>query len=184
MVTRVKKLKAVLNFIDSLNDRVGRILSYGVFFMFVLVLIEVIRRYFFNSPTVWGNELTQLIFGAYVILSGGYILRHGGHVNVDIFYSQLSDRWKAVVDIVTFVVFFLFSGIMLIYGSSFALESLTTYEHSQSAWNPPIYPFKLMIPLAALLLLLQGLTKLIRDVYFLVTGKHLQPDDIAERESL
>lgn len=183
----MKLLRAALDLVDHLNDWIGRIVSYGVFFMFVLVLIEVIRRYFFNSPTVWGNELTQLIFGSYVILSGGYILKHGGHVNVDIFYSKLSNKRKAIVDIITFIIFFLFIGILFLYGGSFALESLMTYEHSQSAWNPPIYPFKLMIPLSALLLLLQGSAKLIRDIYFLATGKNFKTDDIAEsaeRESL
>lgn len=180
----MKKLYAVLNIVDSLNDWVGRISAYGIFFMFVLVLIEVIRRYFFNWPTVWTNELTQLIFGAYAILSGGYILRHGGHVSVEIFYSRLSNKWKAIVDIATCAVFFLFCGILFVYGGSLALESLTALEHSQSAWNPPIYPFKLMIPLAALLILLQGGVKLIRDILFLATGNHHKNDHNSERESV
>ena len=81
----MQTINAVLRCIDNLNDWIGKILSYAVFIMFVLVLSEVVRRYFFNSPTVWANELTQLVFGVYVILSGGYILRWGGHVNVDIF---------------------------------------------------------------------------------------------------
>ena len=115
---RVKTLNSILRFIDNLNDWIGKILSYGSFLMFILVLSEVVRRYFFNSPTVWANELTQLIFGAYVILSGGYILRWGGHVNVDIFYSTLSDRWKAVLDIATAIVFFLFCSMLFVYGEN------------------------------------------------------------------
>ena len=69
----MRKLIAVLGYVDALNDWVGKVLSFGVLFMFFLVLSEVIRHYFFNAPTVWGNELTQLIFGMYVILSGGHI---------------------------------------------------------------------------------------------------------------
>jgi len=180
----VQTLNAVLRWIDNLNDWVGRILSFGIFFMFVLVLAEVIRRYFFNSPTVWGNELTQLIFGAYVVLSGGHILRWGGHVNVDIFYSRLSDKRKAVLDIATYIIFFLFCSMLLYYGGQLAWESLTTLEHSQSAWNPPLYPFKLMIPLGALLLLLQGTAKLIRDILTLISGKPVQRAETAERETL
>jgi len=180
----VKVLTTILNLVDNMNDWIGRILSYGVFMMFILVLTEVIRRYFFNAPTVWGNELTQLIFGVYVILSGGYILRWGGHVNVDIFYAQLSDRWKAILDIITSSIFFLFCIMLLIYGGSLAWESLSTFEHSQSAWNPPLYPFKLAIPLAALLLLLQGLAKLIRDILTLIRGQAVKVIETAERETL
>ena len=57
---------------------------------------------------------------------------------------------------------------LLIYGGSLAWDSLSRFEHSQSAWNPPLYPAKLMIPLAAVLLLLQGLVKLIRDILILL----------------
>jgi len=180
----VQILNAVLRFIDNLNDWVGRVLSLSILLMFVLVLMEVIRRYFFNSPTVWGNELTQLIFGAYVILSGGYILRYGGHVNVDIFYARLSPKPKALLDIITFILFFLFCGMLLIYGGQLAWESLITWEHTQSAWNPPAYPFKLMIPLGAFLLLLQGIAKLIRDILILTTGTSIATGQTAEKEIL
>ena len=160
-------LKAFLKFIDAVNDRVGNLLSYFLFFFFVLLLMEVVLRYFFNSPTVWANELAQMLFGAYAILAGGYILRTGGHVNVDILYSRLSRKTRAALDVITSSLFFLFSGMLLIYGGSLAWDSLSRFEHSQSAWNPPLYPAKLMIPLAAILLMLQGLAKLIRDILIL-----------------
>ena len=83
-------LKTLMTIVDKVNDRVGNLLSYFLFFFFMLLLLEVILRYFFNSPTVWANELAQMLFGAYAILAGGYIMRTGGHVNVDILYSRLS----------------------------------------------------------------------------------------------
>jgi TRAP-type mannitol/chloroaromatic compound transport system permease small subunit len=175
---------AILGFIDALNDWVGKILSFGVLAMFLLVLSEVIRRYFFNAPTVWGNELTQLIFGMYVILSGGHILRWGGHVNVDILYSRIGSKTKAVVDIITFFLFFLFCGMMLLYGGSLAWESLSILERSNSAWEVPLYPWKMMIPIGALLLLLQGVAKLIRDILTLSTGTRFELGDAGERETL
>jgi TRAP-type mannitol/chloroaromatic compound transport system permease small subunit len=180
----VRTLKAILGFIDALNDWVGKVLSYGVLAMFLLVLSEVIRRYFFNAPTVWGNELTQLIFGMYVILSGGHILRWGGHVNVDIIYSRFGLRTKAVIDIFTFSLFFLFCGMMLLYGGSLAWESLSILERSNSAWEVPLYPWKMMIPIGASLLLLQGIVKLIRDVLTVSTGTELKPEGEGERETI
>ena len=180
----VHTLNAVLRFIDNLNDWIGKALSLSILLMFFLVLVEVIRRYFFNSPTVWGNELTQLLFGTYVILSGGYILRHNGHVNVDIFYSRLSIKTKALMDIFTSILFFLFCGMLLMYGGQLAWESLTTWERSRSAWNPPLYPFKLMIPLGAFLLLLQGIAKLIRDILILTSRSTYTTVKPAEKDPL
>ena len=161
-------LKRFIKTIDAINDRAGSILSYFLFAFFALLFIEVILRYFFNSPTVWANELAQMLFGTYAILGGGYILLIGGHVNVDIVYSRFSAKTRAAIDIVTSLLFFLFCGMLLIYGGSLAWDSLSRFEHSQSAWNPPLYPAKLMIPLAAALLILQGITKLIRDFLILL----------------
>jgi len=101
-------LKAFLKIINAVNDWVGNLLSYFLFLFFALLFMEVILRYFFNSPTVWANELAQMLFGAYAILAGGYILRTGGHVNVDILYSHLSKKSKAGLDIFTSILFFLF----------------------------------------------------------------------------
>ena len=176
--------KLSLSIIDTVNDRVAILLSYFLFFFFVLLLVEVVLRYFFNSPTVWANELAQMLFGAYAILAGGYILRIGGHVNVDILYSRLSRKSRAALDIVTSLLFFLFCGMLLIYGGSLAWDSLSRFEHSQSAWNPPLYPAKLMIPLAAFLLMLQGLAKLIRDILILFNMDTDVPRETQKGETL
>jgi TRAP-type mannitol/chloroaromatic compound transport system permease small subunit len=177
-------LNKFIRTIDAINDWVGRILSYFLFAFFVLLFIEVILRYFFNSPTVWANELAQMLFGAYAILGGGYILLTGGHVNVDIVYTRFSAKTRAAVDIVTSTLFFLFCGMLLVYGGSLAWDSLSRFEHSQSAWNPPLYPAKLMIPTAAALLILQGITKLIRDILILL-GKDVSAGPTPEKgESL
>jgi len=147
-----------------MNDWVGRVLWFAIVIITLLVLSEVVRRYFFNAPTVWGNELTQLVFAVYVVLAGGHVLRWGGHVNVDILYNRFSEKVRAIADICTFFIFFLFCGMMVIYGGSLAWESISIWERSNSAWGPPLYPVKLMIPIGALLLLLQGIAKLIRDI--------------------
>lgn len=160
-------MERVLGVVDYVNDRLGRILSLGILLIFGLLVLEVALRYLFNSPTVWANELTQMMFGAYVVLSGGHLLWCGGHVNVDIIYSRLSPKAKAWMDVLTSSVFFAFSVMLLYYGGSLALESLARWEHSQSPWNPPIYPVKLTIPLGALLVLLQGTAKLVRDILVL-----------------
>lgn len=147
-----------------LNERVGRYAALLVLPIFVLLFVEVLLRYFFRTPTVWTNELAQLLFGAYAVLSGGYLLARGGHVNVDIVYSHFPRRVRAAVDVLTSVLFFLFVVLLLALGFAFAWDAVAKLEHSHSAWNPPVWPFKAMIPVAAALLLLQGVAKLIADV--------------------
>jgi TRAP-type mannitol/chloroaromatic compound transport system permease small subunit len=177
-------LRAMIQATYRINDWIGKIISYFILLMFVLLIVEVIRRYIFNSPTVWGNELTQMLFGAYVVLCGGHILASGGHVNVDIIFSKLSRKTQAKLDIITSFLFFMFSVMMVYYGGSLAWESLSTFEHSQSAWNPPIYPVKLTIPLGAALLLIQGIAKLMRDILIVIKGEDYSVVELQEKETL
>ena len=162
--------KGILVAIDWANDKIGHVLSYCLFILFILIMSEVIMRYIFNAPTIWQGELAQYIFAAYAILCGGFILRTGGHVNVDIIYSHFSEKTKAVCDLITSVLFFFFTGALFIYGGSFALESISYLETSQSAWDVPLWPVKCLIPIGALLLLLQGVAKFVQDIY-IVLGK-------------
>lgn len=164
-------ISAFTRAITSVNEWVGRWVSYLVWPMFFLLFLEVIFRYGFRRPTVWTNELSQMLFGAFAVLSGGYLIARGGHVNVDIIYSRLPRRARAFCDVLTSGAFFIFAGTVLYFGASMAWDSLSRLEHSQSAWNPPLYPVKLTIPLGALLLLLQGLAKFLNDLTVLVRGE-------------
>ncbi|MAM00593.1 MAG: ABC transporter substrate-binding protein [Alteromonadaceae bacterium] len=160
----MRPIHAFMNGVSRLNDFIGRWVAILVFAMFVLLLLEVFMRYVMASPTAWTNELTQLLFGVYAVMAGGYVMVHRGHVNVDLLYSHLSRRAQAGVDIFTSIIFFIFMGAVLYFGTDMALESIRGLETSYSAWNPPIWPAKTAIPVAALLLLLQGVVKLLEDI--------------------
>lgn len=157
-------LNAFIRGITRLNEFVGRWIALLVFAMFAFLLLEVGFRYLLNAPTVWTNELTQMLFGVYAVMSGGYILVHKGHVNVDLLHSHLSPRKRAVMDILTSVLFFIFTLALLWFGIDMARESMSTWETSYSAWNPPLWPVKLAIPIGTGLLVLQGLAKLLEDI--------------------
>jgi TRAP-type mannitol/chloroaromatic compound transport system permease small subunit len=161
--------------VDAINDWIGRMLSPLVLIISALLLMESIRRYLFNSPTVWASELTQMLFGAYGILAGGYVLFLDSHVKVDIFSSHLPKKVRTLLDIITSSLFFLFSGVLIYFGTSMALDSLSIWEHSNSAWNPPVYPIKMMIPIGALLIFLQGIVKLVREITSLTEREDAQP---------
>ncbi|MCV0396352.1 MAG: TRAP transporter small permease subunit [Rhizobiaceae bacterium] len=157
-------LKTFARVTGRINDLVGYVTAHLVLVMFVLLFCEVLFRYLWRQPTVWTGELSQMLFGVYALLGGGYLLARGGHVNVDIVYGAFPPRVKASIDVFTSILFFLFVAVLLWQGLSLASDSIARWERSHSAWNPPIWPVKLAIPLAALLILLQGLVKLASDI--------------------
>ena len=113
------------------------------------------------------------MLGAYFILLGAYALRWRAHIAMDLLYARWSPREKAIIDVTSSLLFFFFIGSLLYFGADFAWGSITKLEHSSTIWNPPIYPVKLCIPVAALLVLFQGIAKLIRDLNMVIKGKDL-----------
>ena len=174
-------LEPILVAVEKVNDFFSKILWVGVLLTFVIILYEVIMRYFFNRPNVWTNELSQYVFAAYAVLCGGYLMRGRRHVNVEILYNRFSPKGKIIANIVTFPVFLMFTGAMLLLGTSFAWESMSRFEHSQSAWNPPVFPVKMLLPIGAFLLFMQGIVNLIRDIQQLRAGGKEAAEEHVER---
>lgn len=171
----MRTLLTLTRAVTWLNDRLGRLVSFLALGMFGLLIVEVALRYVLRAPTVWTNELAQMLFGAYAVLAGGYLLAHRAHVNVDILYARFPPRVRAGIDVVTSALFFVFVLVLVTEGGSLAWESVERLEHSQSAWNPPIWPIKLALPIGAGLLLLQGIVQLIHDI-LVVLGLEVRED--------
>jgi len=160
-----------LNLIDLISEWTGKISAFLIIVLSFVIGYEVLARYIFNQSTVWAHETSAMVFGAYVIFGGAYTLSIGGHVNMDLVYQRLSTRKKALMDIITFWFFALFCAVLVWKGGDSAWYALKNLEHSGSIWNPPIYPIKLVLPIGAFLLLLQGVAKFIRDAITLVRGR-------------
>ncbi|MCH8503249.1 MAG: TRAP transporter small permease subunit, partial [Ectothiorhodospiraceae bacterium] len=127
----MRYLTTFIQGITWFNERLGRwFISYLAFVIFALLLFEMVARYVFSSPTIWATELTQMMFGAYVMLSGGYLLVHRGHLNVDIFYDRFKPRTRAMVDIVTSLLFFAFLLVLLKEGWQMAEDAMGRWERS------------------------------------------------------
>ena len=167
----MRYLRLILRGIDGLNLRIAQVVSWAVVLLIITTVYEVIMRYVFNSPTNWVFEFNYLLNGPYFMILGAYTLAVNGHVNVDIFTARLSPRKQAVLSLVTMPVFFFFIIILLIFGGKFALIALQSRETLSSAWAPPVYPVKMMIPFAAFLMLLQGIAKFVRDLHLAITGR-------------
>ena len=159
---------ALARAITRLNRWIGRVVAWLILPIFLMLIIDVGMRYLVGRPSIWTTELTQLVFGVYAVIGGGYLLAERAHVNVDIIYGRLKRERKALLDVVTSVLFFLFLAVLMYQGTEMAWDSVERLETSQSIWNPPIWPVKLMIPVAGLLLLLQGIVRLVSDIRVLL----------------
>lgn len=95
-----------LDWIDVINEWVGRMVSFLIIPMTVITVIEVILRYVFSRPTLWAWDINMMILGAFTVMTGGYVLLKEGHVAMDVFVANLSLRVRAVIALVTSVLFF------------------------------------------------------------------------------
>ena len=161
----------LLKIIEHISDKSGKVMSMLIFAMMGVLLFEVISRYVFNVPTFWVHETTRYIFGSYILIAGVYTLRHRAHVSVDILYRHFSERQKAIVDLATSVFFYLFCGVLLWKGVDMTYNSWIVWETSSTPWGPPLVPLKIWIPIAALLILLEGTAKFIRDFITAITAR-------------
>jgi len=150
------------NTLETFNDWVGNIISFCIVIFVIILTYETIARYLFNAPTKWAYQLIWSLSCLYFFLGGVYALRHNGHINMDVIYNRFSIRGKAIADLLTSLLFFLFIGILFCKGIEFAWESLTRLENSGPPLYWPIYPVKLFVPIASFLLLLQGVIKFVR----------------------
>ncbi len=158
-------LARCLKFQDGVSEFVGKTVSWLCLVMIAVLMYEVVGRYLFNSPTEWAHESTTMLYGTFCILGGVYTHRHNGHVRSEAIYSLFPARARAVMDVITGLVGLAVFGVFFFVVLDFALESWQSNEHSsKSTWAPPIYPFKSVLPLAALLIWLQSLVHLIRDL--------------------
>ena len=150
--------------ITRLNIWVAKLAAWLILPMFFLLMADVIMRYVVGSAAIWTAEFAQLIFGVYAVIAGGYLLVERAHVNVDIFYGKFSARRKAVADLATSFLMFLFLAVLIWQGTDMAWESAEKLERSNSIWNPHIWPVKVAIPVAGVLLLLQAFVRIASDI--------------------
>ena len=164
-------MRAFFRLIDGVNNGLGQVICYFVVFAMLIISFETMMRYAFNAPTKWAHEVTGLVIAAYYLLGGAYALRHAAHVNVDILHSRFPLRIRAVVDLITALLFFLFLGVVFWKGGAFAWQSLMVLETTGSPLFAPLYPVKLVLPIAASLMLLHGIATFIRNAVTAITGR-------------
>ncbi|MFZ2739456.1 MAG: TRAP transporter small permease subunit [Burkholderiaceae bacterium] len=157
-------MEQLIKAIDQFSKVVGHAFAWCVVILTVGTGYEVFMRYLFNDPTSWAFDLSYLMYGAVFYMAGAYTLSRGGHVRADMYYRTWKETTQAKVELLLYILFF-FPGILalVVAGGSYGLESMRIGEMSvNSPAGIPIWPLKMMIPVGAALIALQGFGEVLR----------------------
>lgn len=172
--------------IDQLNKSVGHAFAWCIIILTFGTSYEVFVRYILNDPTSWAFDLSYIMYNTLFIMAGAYTLSRNGHVRGDVIYRLWPERVQAGLDLVLYFLFF-FPGVvaLVIAGWGYGTDALRLLEVSvNSPIGVPIWPLKMLIPVAGVLLTLQGIAEVLRCVLCLKTGKWPQRlHDVEEMET-
>ena len=165
--------RRTVDFIDQIADVVGRITAWLIVPMTIAVTWEVVARHFFRAPTIWAFDVTYMLYGTHFMLGTAYTLMRIGHVRTDMLYQNWSVRRQNWIDAIGYVFFFFPAmAFLFYYGFQESSHSWSIGETSDaSPWRPIVYPFKTVIPLTAILLIIQGVAEVLKNIYAIRTGR-------------
>jgi TRAP-type mannitol/chloroaromatic compound transport system permease small subunit len=175
--------ESLIRAVDRVSYWSGKVFAWLIVALTFVVSIEVFKRYILNAPTAWIFDFNNMLYGTLFMMCGAYTLAAAGHVRADFVYTYLKPRTQAALDLALYVLFFVPGILGLIYaGADYAALSWRIGEHSTvTAEGPPVYHFKTVIPVAGVLVMLQGLAEMVRCVVCLRTGAWpARPEDVEE----
>ncbi|MDX2220880.1 MAG: TRAP transporter small permease subunit [Burkholderiales bacterium] len=151
--------------LDSVTERIGLSLGWLILLTVLLSAGNAITRYAFALSSNAMLELQWYLFSAVFLLGGGYALRHGAHVSIDVLSSRVSRRSRAWIDLFGTLFFLLPMAMLVLYLSwPVFLRALDTGEVSTNAGGLLLWPARLLVPMGFALLILQGLSELLKCV--------------------
>ena len=159
-----KFIKYYINLIDFISLKTGRATMYLVFVMMFILILSFVTRNIINIPLIWIIEMAQFVMTGYYLLGGGYSMITDDHVRMDLIYSKLKDKTKAILDSITsiFLVFYL---VVLLIGSISSLTyTIDTNQRLFTAWAPYVWPIKSIMTFGILLMLLQSIAIFFKDL--------------------
>jgi TRAP-type mannitol/chloroaromatic compound transport system permease small subunit len=173
--------------VDALSAAFGKTFGWCILILTFTTSYEVFARYMFGAPTDWAFDASYILYGTLFMMAGAYALSRNGHVRGDFMYRAWSPTRQATMDLVLYFLFFFPGMLAFIYaGFNFAELSRRMNEHSSASPNGPIvWPFKWLIPVVGVLMVLQGIVEVMRCVRCLQTGEWPQRlHDVEELEKV
>jgi TRAP-type mannitol/chloroaromatic compound transport system permease small subunit len=154
--------------IDWLNEKIAGVVSWALLAAVVICTGNALIRYAFNSSSNAWLEIQWYLFAAIFMLASSHTLKRDEHVRIDVIAGRFSKRTQVWIDLLGFLLFLMpICLVILYYGVPFALLSITSAEMSSNAGGLIVWPAKLLVPLGFLLLILQGVSEIIKRVAFL-----------------
>ena len=164
-------MQSFLLAVDRFSTLVGKTFAWCAVLLTVLISWEVFSRYVLNRPHAWVLDAQIMLYGTLFMTAGAYTLSKNGHVRGDVLYGFFRPRTQTIFDLTLYILFFLPGIVALTWaGWIYAGESLAIREQTFSADPLPLYPFKYVIPLAGITLLLQGFVEIVRCVQCIRDG--------------
>ena len=155
----------IAEFFESMIRKVSKAVSVLVFIASMQVFVELVLRYFFNRPTIWGLELSTFMCGALYVLSGGFASVLDSHIRIDLVYGRVSERTRALIDLIVVFPMLMVTLVCLVWRSSiWFAESIINKLTSGTAWSPPLWPMRLVLLIGITLLILGEIKNLSRRV--------------------
>ncbi len=180
-------IHSVIRHIDQINKAVGHAFAWSIVILTLGVSYEVFVRYVLNDPTSWSFDFSFILYGSLFLMAGAYTLSRNGHVRADVFYRRWRPRTQAALEF-TLYIFFYFPGVLALVfsGWAYGTESMRIQEVSvNSPVGVPIWPLKMLIPVAGVLLALQGVAEMLRCVLCMREGQWpARLHDIEELEDI
>ena len=150
-------VKRVFNLIDTVADKAGNLLCYLIVIIMLISFMDVVARYVFDNPLLWGWLINKQLFGIFILFAGIYTMSKQGHIRIEILYYRFPPRLKLFARMIALACFVSFMGVLVWQSAWMGWNSLMVGEIAPGAFRLPMYPFKLMIPTAAFLFLLEGI---------------------------
>ena len=153
-----------VKWVDFISTKFGRLAMYLVFLMIATLLLDAVTRNIINFPLSWCVEMAQFIMTAYYILGGAYSMQLGDHVRMDLIYDRCSEKNKARLDVATSGCMLFYLGCLLFGSISSTIYAIETGQRKFSMWNPSMVPIKLIMVTGIILMLLQAISMLFKDI--------------------
>jgi TRAP-type mannitol/chloroaromatic compound transport system permease small subunit len=163
--TSSKVLRSYLNFVDKLIEWTTRFASLFYLPIIIFIILEVVLRYIFNSPTSWVWPVSIQFYGSSIALVGSYLMLKNGHIRVDVIYDRLSPRKKLIFEFITSIFLILFLFMFIWWTAIWAFESVRMLELDKD--NPfvfPKWPMKVVLLIGGIWFFFAWSAKFIRDI--------------------
>jgi len=154
--------------IDGVNDRIAGAISWALLVAVIICAGNALMRYIFNHSSNAWLEIQWYLYGAIFMLASAHTLRRDEHVRIDVVVGRFSKRTQVWIDLFGYLIFLLPVCLLILWhGIPFAQISVQSQEMSSNAGGLIVWPAKILVPLGFLLLILQGLSEIIKRIAFL-----------------